>query len=669
MKEKGNAEPGSMLLAHQRSGWASRTATSFFKHANKTTTFQRRSLPTWLSVNIRKQRLMRAVVFIALCTCCSSAYSLSIPRQLSTRRANTQVSLLGVFNDNEYNDSTIQTLEEKLKCQQQQINSLMQLLASQHQGVALSSGATQQINNSNPPNAISIQHPLAAAATVTAAPLQQKLQYQQTMVAPLKAMLFIDGSWLYYSIYERSDCPIKQKFGFGWQYRYKVAWSKLPGLICRYLASCRHISSTSSQVRHIELVRTSVYTSYKADTHERSFRYQMFEELKEANFDLHMMETVGKSEKCIDIQIAVDLLHYATVDSSGGGAFDIGLLLTGDKDFIPALIRARQKGREIGIVSMQRGCNRALLDTPGIRDFDVMWLEDYMDELLIPIVVAEKQSDVSVFTLHKCIHDYILESGDNRVSKRDLGRYLKSLLIADTNVLNEMKAHHGGMNYFVASSGHYDITEDFDEDDPTYNISFSLKPNAVKELLAEAKKTKLSAAEKKFFTTYNVEILKDKQKYYPRKFWNDLRQDFNGRNVSVLKEACRDFGLAVSGRKQDLVKRIEDHLSKQARDELQKTFILPIVDPIIGNYLKGIVVEFLKAKGGEASSREIGRYLGVNKSSESTLSAHYQMKLHYGSLRGFFLTFLDDFEFETGFDENKLYEFNVKLKKKDGKRH
>ena len=46
------------------------------------------------------------------------------------------------------------------------------------------------------------------------------------IVAPLKAMMFIDGTWLYYSIYERKGlrCPITTKFGRGWQQKYKVDW-------------------------------------------------------------------------------------------------------------------------------------------------------------------------------------------------------------------------------------------------------------------------------------------------------------------------------------------------------------------------------------------------------------------------------------------------------------
>ena len=56
-------------------------------------------------------------------------------------------------------------------------------------------------------------------------------------LAPLKVMLFIDGTWLYYSLYRRKEDrdPIVKKFGRGWQHRYKFDWNALPRIICEQL--------------------------------------------------------------------------------------------------------------------------------------------------------------------------------------------------------------------------------------------------------------------------------------------------------------------------------------------------------------------------------------------------------------------------------------------------
>merc|ERR1719428_752155 len=108
--------------------------------------------------------------------------------------------------------------------------------------------------------------------------------------------------------------------------------------------------------------------------------------MKAAKYDVYMMETVGQNEKCIDIQLAVEMLHYATVPS----AYDVAILLSGDKDFMPALIRTRQKARKVGLVSMKSSCNKALYDTPNLIDYDVIWLDDYIDRLFTRLDNSER---------------------------------------------------------------------------------------------------------------------------------------------------------------------------------------------------------------------------------------------------------------------------------------
>lgn len=132
----------------------------------------------------------------------------------------------------------------------------------------------------------------------------------QMSSAPLKVMIFVDGTWLYYSLHE-AQSPVHQRYGSGWQYKYKFDWGSLPRVICKALQE-QDTSlgwSTMAQegerlARPIEAVRVMVYTSYKADTPKHSFRYQMFQEMMRAKYDVHMMETVGRVEKCIDIQLA-----------------------------------------------------------------------------------------------------------------------------------------------------------------------------------------------------------------------------------------------------------------------------------------------------------------------------------------------------------------------------
>ena len=69
------------------------------------------------------------------------------------------------------------------------------------------------------------------------------------------------------------------------------------------------------------------------------------------------------------------MLHYATE----ADAYDVAVILTGDRDFEPAMYRTRQKGKRVALCSMRAGCNKALSVQGGekhLRDYDVIWLDD-----------------------------------------------------------------------------------------------------------------------------------------------------------------------------------------------------------------------------------------------------------------------------------------------------
>jgi len=427
--------------------------------------------------------------------------------------------------------------------------------------------------------------------------------------------------------------------------------------------------------RPTEIVRACVFTSYKADTLSSSLRYQLFEDMEAANYDVHLMETVGKSEKCVDIQLAVEMLHYATVPD----AYDIAIILTGDKDFLPALKRTRQKGRKVALVSMRSGCNRALKEANGIKDFDVIWLEDCLDKLLTPRQGrgADVGDIVSVFTVAKVIKDYIDQSGGDVVNSRDVGRYLQCLSVGKDSLLDKVRSSFGGLGSFVAVS---DIFEAEDRpalasDSRNQGSGFWIKllPDAGQQILKRARSTQFMSDEKKFFESYDTSMLKDKQTAYYYTLLdrgedpdapsfatisNDIipSVDYSTFTVAQLKELCRDRGLSMSGLKSALLDRVLES-SKQEMEEAQtqssfwlhrphKDSTPPKVTEEAASYLQEIVQEYLSAAGGTASSRDIGRYLQANKSSSgrssSEDSALKELKREYGTLSRF-VDFYPDF--------------------------
>lgn len=504
---------------------------------------------------------------------------------------------------------------------------------------------------------------------------------QISALPALKVMLFIDGTWLYYSLYERQE--IRERYGEGWQFKYTVDWSQLPQIVCRSLqeqegqrgwSAMSHTENGSSEnqsFRPIEVTRVSVYTSYKANTAKTSFRYRMFQDMLKSKYDMHMMETVGRGEKCIDIQLAVDMLHYATVPD----AYDVALLLSGDKDYVPAMVRCRQKGRRIGVVSMRRGCNRALYETPNIKDFDIIWLEDHLEELLfqVPSNVRRASPYISRYTLVKIVADFITASGLPRVSARDIGKYIKTLVIADRCILDELKETYGGLYQFLVLSSVFEV----DRVASVKQIWVGLVHDAPGKLREEADRATLKPEEEAFLLHHSL----DGSQEMERLFWhtnNDTPQhdvagplfsynnrrtseavekvvvDYNSYTVVDLKELCRERKLPVSGRKAELIDRLSEYDSETSETKEASSS---------EEYLAGLITEYLRASGGKASSRDVGRYLNANKASAYNLgdekTALAELKQHFMGV-GRFVQGMDGVHIEA-LENGDPYDFLVCL--------
>ena len=69
-----------------------------------------------------------------------------------------------------------------------------------------------------------------------------------------------------------------------------------------------------------QVVRTVVFSSARKDTDKDSNRMKMFNAMREENFEVHMATTMGVQEKCIDIALAVEMMHYATIPDT----YDVG---------------------------------------------------------------------------------------------------------------------------------------------------------------------------------------------------------------------------------------------------------------------------------------------------------------------------------------------------------
>ena len=130
---------------------------------------------------------------------------------------------------------------------------------------------------------------------------------------PLKVMIFMDGTWVYYSLLKgRSFCPVKIKYGDKWKISHRVDWRKLTKNIADNIQR-QLFPDPSVGNRGVEIVRTNAFTSSRKDTNPEGVRMRMVKDFQKNNFDTHLYETMGLQEKCVDISLAVEMLYLATV--------------------------------------------------------------------------------------------------------------------------------------------------------------------------------------------------------------------------------------------------------------------------------------------------------------------------------------------------------------------
>lgn len=194
-------------------------------------------------------------------------------------------------------------------------------------------------------------------------------------------------------------------------------------------------------------------------------------------------------------------------------------------------------------------------------------------------------------------------------------------------------------------------------------------PTCEEKLLQEAKSTRFSPEEKDFFDSYSLAALEDRSTAFMRTLsmlgagtdaeWEAASEangsqgrpdppqtepsmtvvDYSILKVTELKQICRERSLQVTGRKAELIKRIEAaDLQQQEEKQQQQEATQQPEDPQSA-FLAGLITEFIHASGGTASSRDAGRYLNSNRSFHANegrrVSALADLKSQYGSLAGF----------------------------------
>lgn len=192
---------------------------------------------------------------------------------------------------------------------------------------------------------------------------------------PLKAMIFIDGSWFYHSRQILFD--LKDETGF------EIDYKRIPMLVEDWLAE--------NMGAEVDVVRTCYFGTLPINkpgynpAKQRTF-YQFLQQ--DCGFDVEVLEMDHRLEhgisddRCVGVALASAMTHFAAVP----GAYDIAVLVGGSSDYRPLLRRVRGWGRSTLLVAMNNAESRqatspVLLAEYTLFDVPPLFLDDHIDEV------------------------------------------------------------------------------------------------------------------------------------------------------------------------------------------------------------------------------------------------------------------------------------------------
>lgn len=144
-------------------------------------------------------------------------------------------------------------------------------------------------------------------------------------------------------------------------------------------------------------------------------------------------------------------MHYATVPN----AFDIAVLVSGDRDFVPALVRTRGKGKRVAVCSMRGSASYDYADpAANIKDFGVLWIDDHLDELVVPIhpsLLAQRPAMAQYLT--SAVTDFV-ELNGGAAELDDVTCHLEQIALGDVSAHAYVMHEFGGLLPFVDAVPH-----------------------------------------------------------------------------------------------------------------------------------------------------------------------------------------------------------------------
>lgn len=215
-----------------------------------------------------------------------------------------------------------------------------------------------------------------------------------------KLMLFIDGTWLY------SNTPrLAADYGVT---ELRLDYGLLPTVLGEEVA-------TQLGLREVDVVRTHLFGSYAENVDpldlETARRRQDFYAMLREEFhyevevfgidyrgrrlrrvDRDQEDPFEPREKCVDIAMATAMVYYAASPL----AYDIAVVVLGDRDYVPVLQAVRRLGRRVAIASIRGCCAYDYVDASDaarVRDADVIWLNDLLPKIELKFERTQRECE------------------------------------------------------------------------------------------------------------------------------------------------------------------------------------------------------------------------------------------------------------------------------------
>ena len=188
----------------------------------------------------------------------------------------------------------------------------------------------------------------------------------------VKAMVFIDGGWLY-----RNRSILFTRLG---EETFEIDYAKMPRLFSEDVANMLD--------EDVSLVRTNYFGTIPSarsgfNTSRQCTFYDFLEKTCGYDTDIHEVDIgSGNDDNWIKMSLAASMMFFAAQPS----AFDIAILIGDDLDYVPVLQRVRLLGKRVQIVSAHTNEGRIapsslINNRTHICDFPLLFLDDHAADM------------------------------------------------------------------------------------------------------------------------------------------------------------------------------------------------------------------------------------------------------------------------------------------------